>query len=125
MLEWQRLCQHLAKFSSTSIGKRLCLQLSVPLQEATSLRLQQDVRCGADKHWWLVVGVCAIWGVCSCECLDVGCQNESDCMLPAVHTPCALKWVSSPIARVWAQSTAATARGLNRRLTNTNTSPVS
>lgn len=44
MLEWGRLCAHLAKHSSTSLGKRLCLQLSVPLQEATSLRLQQEVR---------------------------------------------------------------------------------
>lgn len=44
MLEWQRLCEHLARFSSTSVGKRLCLKLSVPLQEATSLRLQQEVR---------------------------------------------------------------------------------
>lgn len=48
MLEWKRLCEHLAKFSSTTIGKRLCLQLSVPLQEATSLRLQQEVR-------WVVI----------------------------------------------------------------------
>lgn len=44
MLEWQRLCEHLAKHSSTSIGKRLCLRLSVPLQEATSLQMQQEVR---------------------------------------------------------------------------------
>lgn len=44
MLEWHRLCEHLAKHSSTTIGKKLCLQLSVPLQEATSLRLQQEVR---------------------------------------------------------------------------------
>jgi dsDNA-specific endonuclease/ATPase MutS2 len=44
MLEWKRLCEHLAKHSSTTIGKRLCLQLCVPLQEATSLQLQQEVR---------------------------------------------------------------------------------
>lgn len=44
MLEWQRLCQHLAKHSSTSLGKALCLQLSVPLQEATSLRLQEETK---------------------------------------------------------------------------------
>jgi hypothetical protein len=44
MLEWGRLCQHLAKHSSTSLGKRLCLQLSVPLQEATSQRLLAETQ---------------------------------------------------------------------------------
>jgi hypothetical protein len=44
MLEWQRLCEHLARHSSTTLGRRLCLKLSVPLQEATSIRLQQEVR---------------------------------------------------------------------------------
>jgi hypothetical protein len=44
MLEWQRLCEHLARHSSTTLGRRLCMRLSVPLQEATSIRLQQEVR---------------------------------------------------------------------------------
>eukprot|EP00879_Flechtneria_rotunda_P017603 GHRR01018453.1.p1 GENE.GHRR01018453.1~~GHRR01018453.1.p1 ORF type:complete len:365 (+),score=118.66 GHRR01018453.1:674-1768(+) len=44
MLEWQRLCDHLSKHASTALGKRLGLQLSVPLDQLSSERLLQETR---------------------------------------------------------------------------------
>jgi hypothetical protein len=44
MLEWPRLCSHLAAFASTAVGKRRCLALPVPLDEATSVRLLEETR---------------------------------------------------------------------------------
>jgi dsDNA-specific endonuclease/ATPase MutS2 len=44
MLEWARLCQHVSKHTSTGLGKKRALKLSVPLQEATSLRLQAETQ---------------------------------------------------------------------------------
>jgi DNA mismatch repair protein MutS2 len=44
MLEWPRLCEHLSNHASTAVGKRICLQLEVPVNEATSERLLQETR---------------------------------------------------------------------------------
>lgn len=42
MLEWPRICEHLAEFSSTQCGKRACLSLPIPpTQQASELLLEE------------------------------------------------------------------------------------
>jgi hypothetical protein len=47
MLEWPRICEHLADFASTQCGKRACLQLSIPRTQRESERLLLDTRRAA------------------------------------------------------------------------------
>lgn len=44
MLEWQRLREHLAKHASTAVGKRMCLNLEVPIDMPSSVRLLNETR---------------------------------------------------------------------------------
>ena len=44
MLEWRRLCEHLSKHASTALGKRMCLNLEVPIDMPTSVRLLNETR---------------------------------------------------------------------------------
>jgi hypothetical protein len=45
LLQWPAFCEHVADFASTSVGKRLCRQLEVPLDQAASERLLAETRC--------------------------------------------------------------------------------
>lgn len=45
LLEWPALCEHVASFASTAVGKRLCRRLEVPLGQAESERLLEEARC--------------------------------------------------------------------------------
>jgi DNA mismatch repair protein MutS2 len=44
LLEWPALCEHVASFASTSVGKRLCRDLEVPLDQGASERLLAETR---------------------------------------------------------------------------------
>lgn len=44
MLDWRGLCEQLADFSSTHIGRRACLELSVPPTLAESETLLEETR---------------------------------------------------------------------------------
>ncbi|KIY94552.1 DNA mismatch repair protein MutS2 [Monoraphidium neglectum] len=44
LLQWPAFCEHVADFASTSVGKRLCRQLEVPLDQAASERLLAETR---------------------------------------------------------------------------------
>jgi hypothetical protein len=44
LLEWPAFCEHVASFASTAVGKRLCRELEVPLDQATSERLLAETR---------------------------------------------------------------------------------
>lgn len=52
LLEWPALCEHIAGFASTAVGKRRAAALDVPLDQATSKRLLAETRCdgGACGH---------------------------------------------------------------------------
>lgn len=63
LLEWPAFCEHLADFASTSVGKRLCRQLDVPMDQATSERLLEETRwvgVGWGLMFWCVSG-CGWW----------------------------------------------------------------
>jgi len=47
MLEWNRICEHLAAFASTAAGKQACLNLGVPRTEEGSQLLLRQTRYGA------------------------------------------------------------------------------
>lgn len=49
LLEWPRLCEHVADFASTTVGKRLCRSITVPESQAESERLQAETRCAAEQ----------------------------------------------------------------------------
>jgi DNA mismatch repair protein MutS2 len=44
MLEWPRLCEHVARFASTHAGKRGCRALPVPEDPAETTRLLAQTR---------------------------------------------------------------------------------
>ncbi len=44
LLEWPRLCEHVADFASTAVGKRLCKALPVPEAQAVSEQLLQEAK---------------------------------------------------------------------------------
>ncbi|GFR39680.1 hypothetical protein Agub_g152, partial [Astrephomene gubernaculifera] len=44
MLEWPKLCEHVARFASTHAGKRACRTLSVPDDAAETLHLLEQTR---------------------------------------------------------------------------------
>lgn len=54
MLEWPRVCEQVAEFASTHVGKRACLKMLVPEDQRMSERLAVETRyCsahGTNKH---------------------------------------------------------------------------
>jgi hypothetical protein len=44
MLEWHKLCEHLADFANTFSGRRACLNLTVPATQAESERQLEETR---------------------------------------------------------------------------------
>jgi hypothetical protein len=44
LLEWPRLCEHVASFASTSVGKRMCRSMTVPEAQAESERMQLETK---------------------------------------------------------------------------------
>lgn len=51
LLEWPEFCEYVSDFANTSVGKRLCRQLEVPLDQPTSERLLAEAR-------WVHTHVC-------------------------------------------------------------------
>ncbi len=47
LLEWHRVCEHVADFASTHAGRRSCLSLGVPPTQQESEALLQLTRCAA------------------------------------------------------------------------------
>jgi len=67
LLEWPEFCEHVASFASTAVGKRLCRQLEVPLDQPTSERLLAETRCVRYSRWvWCVLHVMPIFSSCGC-----------------------------------------------------------
>jgi dsDNA-specific endonuclease/ATPase MutS2 len=44
MLEWGRLCSHVAQFASTHVGKARCLELEVGLMAEDTSRLVNETK---------------------------------------------------------------------------------
>lgn len=44
LLEWPALCEHVASFASTAVGRRQCARLEVPMEQAASERLLEETR---------------------------------------------------------------------------------
>lgn len=49
MLDWPRLCSHVAEFASTHVGKQRCMSLAVPCTQQESEQLLAQTRWG--KAW--------------------------------------------------------------------------
>jgi len=52
LLEWPRLCEQVAEFASTAVGKRRAKALPVPLSLPETEGLQSEARC---VQWWTMV----------------------------------------------------------------------
>lgn len=44
LLEWPRLCEHVAEYANTTVGKRMVRNMLVPESQAESERLQRETR---------------------------------------------------------------------------------
>ena len=56
LLEWPRLCQHLATFAATKLGAIAARNLSLPVTQAASCQLLQQTEAACQMELRLVSG---------------------------------------------------------------------
>ena len=82
MLEWPRLCSHVAEFASTHVGKRACKSMQVPEDPQESERLLKQTRSATADRWPMHQCPCLRWSMQSLLRVARWCMHVA-----VAHTP--------------------------------------